>query len=63
MESKVYNISGKEAGKINLPPSIFGISWNSDLVHQVLTSEMSNRRTPVAHTKTRGDVRGGGKKP
>lgn len=63
MESKIYNIEGKEFGSINLPESIFGIPWNSDLVHQVIMSEMSNRRSPIAHTKTRGEVRGGGKKP
>lgn len=63
METKIYNQTGKEAGKITLPESVFGLPWNGDLIHQVLTSEMSNRRTSVAHTKTRGEVSGGGKKP
>lgn len=63
MESKIYNVKGKETGTITLPDSIFAISWNADLVHQVLMSEMSNKRSPIAHTKTRGEVRGGGKKP
>jgi large subunit ribosomal protein L4 len=62
-ESDIYNIEGKAIGKISLPEDIFGLNWNADLVHQVLVSEMSNKRTPVAHTKTRGEVRGGGKKP
>lgn len=63
LSSKIYNQSGKEVGEIKLPANIFGLSWNSDLVHQVVYSMLSNARTIYAHTKGRGDVRGGGKKP
>jgi large subunit ribosomal protein L4 len=63
MESTIYNTEGKSVGKVSLPEDVFNLPWNSDLVHQVLVSEMSNRRHPIAHTKDRGDVRGGGKKP
>jgi len=63
MESTIYNIQGKEAGKVTLPANLFGLPWNADLVHQVVTSMRANARTPIAHTKTRGEVRGGGKKP
>jgi large subunit ribosomal protein L4 len=63
METTVYNKEGKESGKVALPESIFALPWNADLVHQVVVSEESNRRTPIAHTKDRGEVRGGGKKP
>lgn len=63
MESKVYNQKGKEVGKVDLSPAVFGLKWNADLVHQVVTSMESSKRTNVAHTKNRGDVSGGGKKP
>lgn len=63
METEVYNQKGKSVGKLALPKEIFGLAWNGDLVHQVVTAMQANARTPVAHTKTRGEVRGGGKKP
>ncbi len=63
METQIYNQKGKAVGKLSLPESIFGLPWNGDLVHQVVTAMQANARTPVAHTKTRGEVRGGGKKP
>lgn len=63
MEAKVYNKTGKEAGKITLPESIFGLKWNADLIDQVVRSMQSNARVAIADTKGRGEVRGGGKKP
>src|SRR3989344_5026421 len=63
METKLYNQKGDESGKIEIPESIFGLPWNADLVHQVVVSMMSSMRHPIAHTKTRGEVSGGGKKP
>ncbi|MES2203003.1 MAG: 50S ribosomal protein L4 [Patescibacteria group bacterium] len=63
METKIYNKAGKESGSIALPEGIFGVQWNADLIHQVVVAMASNARMPVAHTKGRGEVRGGGKKP
>jgi large subunit ribosomal protein L4 len=63
MEATIYTAAGKKAGSITLPESVFGLAWNDSLMHQVVTSMEDNARTPVAHTKGRGDVRGGGKKP
>ena len=63
METKIYNQEGQEAGTVKLAEKFFNLSWNSDLVHQVVESMRSNQRTPIAHAKGRGEVRGGGKKP
>ncbi|MDO8517836.1 MAG: 50S ribosomal protein L4 [bacterium] len=63
MESKVYNIQGKEVRKVQVPENLFGVKWNADLLHQVVVAMQANARTPVAHTKDRGEVRGGGRKP
>ncbi len=63
MEATVYSSEGKKAGNITLPEAVFGVKWNADLVKQVVDSLMSSKRKPVAHTKSRADVSGGGKKP
>ena len=63
MKTPIYNAQGKKTGDFTLPESVFNIPWNDSLMHQVVIAMEANARTPVAHTKFRGDVRGGGKKP
>jgi large subunit ribosomal protein L4 len=63
MEATLYNIKGEKKGTVQVPESIFGVPYNADLLHSVVTAMQANARTPIAHTKDRGEVRGGGKKP
>lgn len=63
METKVYNQNGSESGSINMPESVFGLPINMDLLQQARIAMLANRRSPVAHSKDRSEVRGGGKKP
>ncbi len=62
-EAVIYGMTGSKAGSIALPAELFGAKWNADLVHQVVTGMQANARPTVAHTKFRGEVRGGGIKP
>ncbi len=64
MKYPTYNGKGKKnTEEITLPKEVFGIKINPGLVHQVFVSQMANKRQSTAHTKDRGEVRGGGKKP
>jgi len=63
MKYNVYNQEGKEIGQTLLLKEIFDVKMNPDLIHQVVVSQMANKRKVIAHTKTRGEVSGGGKKP
>jgi len=63
MKINIYNQEGKEVGNTLLPKEIFDVKINPDLVQQVVVSQMANRRQVSAHAKTRGEVRGGGRKP
>lgn len=63
LEANVYGIAGGKTGTVALPAELFGASWNADLVHQVVVGMQANARPTTAHTKFRGEVRGGGKKP
>jgi len=63
LNNTVYSIAGKEVSKIALPESVWGLPWNADLVHQVVTGMQSNARTGLADSRGRADVSGGGKKP
>ena len=61
--TKIYNMEGKEVGTRELSPKVFGITSNLALIHQVVTARRANIRQTLAHTKKRGEVSGGGKKP
>lgn len=63
MKATVYNLSGKEAGSIELPEAIFNVAVKPEVVHEVFVAQMNNQREPWADTKNRGEVSGGGKKP
>ena len=60
---KLYNIAGQETGEIELNDSVFGVDYNEAVIHQAVVSQMANERLGTHATKTRGLVRGGGKKP
>ena len=59
----VYNIEGKKVNTVNLKEEIFGIEPNEAVVHSVLVNYLANQRQGTQSTKTRAEVRGGGRKP
>lgn len=63
MDAKIFSHEGAHTGTIVLPESLFAVAWNDDLVHEVVVGMQANARHSTAHTKSRGEVRGGGKKP
>lgn len=62
-KAPLYNQEGKKIGEVELPPTMFEIPVKPEIVHQAILNQNANARRPLAHTKTRGEVRGGGKKP
>ncbi len=63
MKAKVYNTAGEVVRSAELEPKIFEVKVNPVVVQRAVLAQEANSRGAVAHTKTRGDVRGGGKKP
>ena len=63
MEAKVLDVSGKEVGKCELPESIFGHKPSRTFLHEYVTIYLANQRQYGAHTKSRSEVSGGGRKP
>jgi large subunit ribosomal protein L4 len=60
---KVYNVQKKEVGEIDLPDSVFGVEVSTAIIHQAVVTQLAGRRRGTASTKTKAEVRGGGKKP
>ena len=60
----VYNMAGQATGEeIELNEEVFGVEFNEPVVHQAIVMQQANERQGTSATKTRGMVRGGGKKP
>ena len=59
----VYNMEGKEVGKIDLSDAVFGVEVNEHLVHMAVVSQLANNRQGTQKAKTRSEVSGGGRKP
>lgn len=62
MKIDLYSSTGQKSGAIELPASMFGVEVNKGLMHLALLRQQSNRRRPIAHVKTRGEVVGSTKK-
>jgi len=58
-----YNMKGDKVGTVKLPPEIFDVKINTDLIHQAVVAQLANKRQVIAHAKGRSEVRGGGRKP
>lgn len=63
MKIDLYSQDGTKKGQLTVSDEIFGQKVNQTAIHRLLTLQLSNRRSPVAHTLTKGEVRGGGRKP
>ena len=63
VSAPLYKADGAASGNIKLDADVFGIEPNMDVLHQVVTAQLAAARSGTAATKTRGEVRGGGRKP
>ncbi len=63
MQLVMKNMAGEQVGEIELSDAIFGAPVNRGLMHQALLRQLANARLGTHKTKTRGEVRGGGRKP
>jgi large subunit ribosomal protein L4 len=62
-QTTLYDRTGKSLGSVELIDALFAAPVNAAVLHQVVTAQLAGRRTGTHDTKTRGEVRGGGKKP
>lgn len=61
--ASLFDKSGSESGSIDLPDALFAAPVNTAVMHQAMVAQLAGRRTGTAKTKTRSEVRGGGRKP
>ena len=61
--TEVYNTDNKKVGEVELNDALFGLEVKKHILHDVVKMQLANRRAGTASTKTRTEVRGGGKKP
>jgi large subunit ribosomal protein L4 len=59
----LFDKTGKNVGKVELSDALFAAPVNAAVLHQVVIAQLAGRRTGTADTRTRGEIRGGGKKP
>jgi large subunit ribosomal protein L4 len=59
----LYNTAGEVIGDIELSDAVFGISANKQVMHLAVVNQLANRRQGTQSTKTKSEVRGGGRKP
>ncbi|MDP8957807.1 MAG: 50S ribosomal protein L4 [Actinomycetota bacterium] len=62
-QAPLFGPDGTEQGSVSLDPRVFGIEPNIPVMHQVVTAQLAGARSGAASTKTRSEVRGGGRKP
>ncbi len=62
-KATVYNQMGEKVKEVDLNPKVFGLEIKPELIQQAVVSQQANQRQNLAHTKDRGEVRGGGRKP
>lgn len=62
-QTTLYDRSGASVGSVELNDELFAAPVNVSVLHQVVTAQLAGRRTGTHDTKTRGEVRGGGRKP
>ena len=63
INAPLFSADGSQKGEVSLDASVFGIEPNIPVMHQVVTAQMAGARSGSASTKTRAEVRGGGRKP
>lgn len=63
MQVSLKSIAGSDTGTVELADDVFGIAPNVSVMHQVIVAQLAHRRAGTQSTKTRAEVRGGGRKP